>query len=49
MFPGIGVIEDRQTPLFQIIIAVRPTGRFPCRLNSGEQQRDENANDGDHD
>ncbi len=43
------VVHDRQADLLHVIHALGTVRRFPCRLHGGQQQRDENADDRDHD
>ena len=49
MLVGVVMILPRQADLFQIVLALRDPGRFPRRLNGRQQQRDQNADDGDDD
>ena len=42
------VIVHRQSNLLQIVQALGPPRRFPRRLNGGQQQGDQDADDGDH-
>ena len=34
--------------LLEVVLALHPSRRFPCRLHRREQQRDQNADDRDH-
>jgi hypothetical protein len=35
--------------LFEVVAALHPSCRFPHRLNSGQEQRDQNPDDRNHD
>jgi hypothetical protein len=45
---NIVVIVKCQRNLFDIVLALSPTGRFTGLLHCREQQRNENRNDRDH-
>ena len=42
------VIVQRQTKLLKVVLAARAAGGFAGRLHGRQQQRDKNADDGDH-
>lgn len=42
------VIDPRQAELFEVVLTLRATSRFARRLNGGQQQCDQDADDGDH-
>jgi hypothetical protein len=42
------VVQRRQANLFEIVLALRSPRRLTGRLNRGEQQRHEHADDGDY-
>jgi hypothetical protein len=37
-----------QRDLFEVVLALQPAGRLARRLNGGQQQRDQNADDRDY-
>jgi hypothetical protein len=41
------MIAHREADLLEVILALRAARGFAGRLDRGEQQRDQNANDGD--
>jgi hypothetical protein len=41
-------VVESQTELLQIIFAARTAGRFPRLLHGGQQQRDQDGDNGDH-
>ncbi len=43
------IAVHRQPDLFQIIGALRPPRRLACRLDRGQQQRNQDRDDRDHD
>jgi hypothetical protein len=47
-FARIGVVECRQADIFQIVLALRPPPGFAGRLNGGQEQRHQGADDRDH-
>ncbi len=42
----VEMVHRRQPDLFQVVLALRTTARFPRRLNGRQQQSNQNANDG---
>ena len=44
----IVVIVHCESQLLEIVLALRPPGRFAGLLNCGEQQGDENGDNGNH-
>ncbi len=47
LFIGAVMDLERQADLLQIIFALRDARRFAGRLNGGQQESDQDANDGD--
>jgi len=45
---GLVLTVERQPHLLEIIRALQPPARSPCRLHGRQEQGDEDANDGDH-
>ena len=45
---GRVVVVQCQAQLLEIVGALCPAGGLACRLDRGQQQRDEDADDGDH-
>ena len=45
---GRFVVVGRETPLFDVVAATHPGGRFADLLDGGEQQADQNGDDRDH-
>ncbi len=43
------VIVNRQADLLEIVLALRPAGRFAGLLDSGQQQGNQHGNNGDDD
>ena len=43
------MVEYRQAEIMEIVAASRPPSRFAGRLDCRQQQRDQDADDGDHD
>ena len=43
------VVVQGRTKLLQVVVALGPPRRFAGRLDRGQQQRDQDADDGDHD
>ena len=42
------IVVQRQVKLFEIVGTLRAAGRFPGGLHCRQEQRDEDADDGDH-
>ena len=42
------MIQQRQADLLDLALALVAVGRFPRRLHGRQQQRDEDADDGNH-
>jgi hypothetical protein len=45
----VGVVVHRQSDLLEMVAALGAAGRLPRLLHRRQQQRDEDADDGDHD
>jgi hypothetical protein len=45
---GAVVVVNRQPKLLEVIAAAHPASRFPCRLNGGQQQANQDADDCDN-
>ena len=43
------IVVKRERPLLNVVDALHTTGRFARRLNGGEEQTDQNADNRDHD
>jgi hypothetical protein len=43
------MVLESQTDLLEMVLALRPPGGLTGRLNGRQQQRDENADDGNYD
>ena len=46
-FPLTFVVRHGQPELFEVVLALHFSGCFPCALNGGKQERNENADDRD--
>ena len=46
---GVGVVEAGERDLLQVVLALRATAGFASRLDCGEEQRDQHADDRDDD
>jgi len=42
------VVQEAQADLLEVVLALQPACRLAGGLHGGQQQRDENADDGDH-
>ena len=49
LLPGVDVTVHPQPQLLELVLAAAPAGRLAGRLNRGQEQRDEHADDRDHD